>query len=237
MSSSSTRKAFAEGAWEAIPFLLIVIPFGLLFGIAATEAGLDFTQLFAFSALVFAGASQFAALQQMSEAAPTLVVVLTGLAVNLRMAIYSAALVPHFGTAPLWKRAIVAYLCVDQSYAMTVVRFERAPELDAPARFAYFIGAAIPVATVWFTSTWIGAVAGARIPPEYGIDFALPLAFIAMVAPMLRTLAHVVAALVSVTAALTLYWLPAQTGLLAAGILAMIAGAWTEVRMERAAAR
>jgi hypothetical protein len=67
---------------------------------------------------VIAGASQFAALQLMSENAPTLIVVASALAVNLRMAMYSAALAPHLGPASLKDRALIAYMNVDQSYAL-----------------------------------------------------------------------------------------------------------------------
>ena len=48
------------------------------------------------------------------------------LAVNLRMAMYSASLVAHLGPARLWQRALVAYLNVDQTYALV----ERARDLD-----------------------------------------------------------------------------------------------------------
>jgi predicted branched-subunit amino acid permease len=77
MPSSSATRAFWRGARDALPFALVVGPFALVFGVVATEAGLDLAQTMAFSVLVIAGASQFAALQQMTENAPTIVVILT----------------------------------------------------------------------------------------------------------------------------------------------------------------
>src|SRR6056297_2366962 len=118
MASSTVKTAFWRGARDALPFVLVVGPFAMLFGVVATEAGLDLLATMGFSVLDIAGASQFAALQQMTEGAPVLVAIATALAVNLRMAMYSAALLPHLGEAPLWKRAVVAYLNVDQTYAM-----------------------------------------------------------------------------------------------------------------------
>ena len=53
-----------------------------------------------FSALVIAGAAQFATLELLDAGAPVSVAVGTGLAVNLRMALYSASLVPYLGLAP-----------------------------------------------------------------------------------------------------------------------------------------
>lgn len=233
MASSTVKSAFWRGARDALPFVIVVGPFALVFGVVATEAGLDLAQTMGFSVLVIAGASQFAALQQLTEGAPAIVAILTGLAVNLRMAMYSAALLPHLGQAPLWKRAVVAYLNVDQTYAMSVARYEAHPDMTLGARLAYFFGVAFPIAPTWYATTLLGAVAGTRIPPEFALDFAVPITFIALLAPMLRTLAHVAAALTSVTAALLLSFLPFNAGLLLAAALAMAVGAQAEIWIER----
>lgn len=233
MAGSTSKSAFWRGFRDALPFLLVVGPFALLFGVVATEAGLEVAETMGFSVLVIAGAAQFTALQQMSENAPTVVVLATSLAVNLRMAMYSAALVPHFGNLPLWQRAIVAYFNVDQTYAMGVTEFERRPSMTTPEKLGYFLGLSIPIALAWYAMTLVGALLGQSIPPEYGLDFALPITFIAMLAPMLRTGAHMVAAGVSVASALLLSGLPYNTGLLAAALLAMIAGARTEQVLGR----
>jgi predicted branched-subunit amino acid permease len=233
MASSTVKSAFWRGARDALPFVLVVGPFALLFGVVATEAGLNLLETMGFSVLVIAGASQFAALQQMTEGAPTIVAIATALAVNLRMAMYSAALLPYLGEAPLWKRAIVAYLNVDQTYAMGVAEYEKKPQMTLSERLAYFFGLAFPVAPTWYAMTLVGAVAGTRIPPEFAIDFAVPITFIAIIAPMLRTLAHVAAAMTSIVAALALAFLPFNTGLLVAAVLAMVVGAQTELWLER----
>ena len=68
----------------------------------ATEAGIDVAQVMGFSVLVLAGASQFSAVQLLSDHAPVLVVLASSLAINLRMAMYSASLTPWLGAAPAW---------------------------------------------------------------------------------------------------------------------------------------
>jgi predicted branched-subunit amino acid permease len=233
MPSSTAKSVFWRGARDALPFALVVGPFAMLFGVVATEAGLDIVETMAFSVLVIAGASQFAALQQMAENAPTIIVILTALAVNLRMAMYSAALVPHLGAAPLWQRAVISYLNVDQSYAMSVAKFEGAPAMPLREKVAYFFGVAAPVAPSWYIMTLVGALVGKRIPPEFALDFAVPITFIAIVAPMFRTLAHVVTGFTSVVAALALSFLPSNSGLLVAAAIAMAAGARVELWLER----
>ena len=233
------REAFWRGLKDSLPFTIVVFPFGMLFGVVGTEAGLNLAQVMGFSFLVIAGASQFAALQLMTENAPVLIVVASALAVNLRMAMYSAALAPHLGAAPLWQRALIAYMNVDQTYALAVQRYEAAPPLSVPEKVAFFVGVSMPIVPLWYGATLIGVLVGSAIPPEWGLDFAVPITFLALVAPALRTAAHVAAAVTSVTVVLLLAGLPWNLGLLVAGLSGMVVGAEIERRMtlrsERAA--
>jgi len=211
----------------------VIVPFGLLFGVVGTEAGLNLAQVMGFTVLVIAGAAQFTALQLMVDNAPTVIVLATALAVNLRMAMYSAALVPYLGAAPLWQRALAAYGLVDQSYAVSALEFERNTALSVPARFAFFMGSFLAVAPFWYAATLAGALVGTAIPDGFGLDFAIPITFLALVAPALRTLPHVMSALVSTVLALALAGLPYGTGLLVAAAAAMVTGAATEALLER----
>ena len=105
----------------------MVVPFATLFGVVAIEAGLTLAQTLTFSILVIAGASQFAALQLMLENAAISFILAAALAVNLRMAMYSAALAPHLGNAALWQRILIGYLNFDQSYILSVAKYENEP--------------------------------------------------------------------------------------------------------------
>lgn len=234
----SVRRAARAGFLHSLPFLLVLVPFAMLFGVVATAAGLDISQVIGFSVLVLAGASQFSAVQLMSEHAPVIVVLLSSLAINLRMAMYSASLTPWLGRAPGWQRATVAYLLIDQTYGLAMQKFEREPQMTVAERIAYLFGASPVLCLPWIVFSWVGATAGQMIPADWPLDFAVPITFLALIAPMLRTVAHVAAALVAVIAALMLSGLPSGTGVLVAGLLGMIAGAWVEGwQARRAAAR
>ncbi len=232
MRSTTTKSAYFSGFRDGLAFLLVAVPFALLFGVVATEAGLNLIQTLGFSALVIAGAAQFAALQQMADHAPVIVVVATALAVNLRMAMYSAALVPHIGAAPLWKRVLLCYFLFDQNYAVAAERYEANPDQPLSHKLAYFFGVTTPMAPSWIAGTLAGALVGAQIPPEFALDFALPITFLAIIGPALRTAAHMGAAFVSVAAALVFAFLPLNLGLLVAAVLAMMTGAQIEKWQE-----
>lgn len=229
----NARSAFFRGCRHALPFLIVVVPFAMLFGALATDAGLTMLEVLTFSAVVFAGAAQFAALQLMQDQAPLLVILATSLAVNLRMVMYSIALSPHLGSAPLGIRATIAYFLVDQSYVTSIAEFDRNPSLTMAEKIAYFFGSIAPIAPLWYISNIAGARLGQAIPPEYALDFAVPITFLAVIAPMIRTLPHVAATLVSILGALLLATLPLGTGLLVAATLAMAAGATLEYLLER----
>ena len=227
------RAAFFRGLRQALPFTIVVAPFGLLFGVVATEAGLNLWETMVFTSTVFAGASQFAALQLMQDQAPTLIVLVTAMAVNLRMVMYSVAITPHLGKAGLGWRALMAYFLVDQSFAVSSVEFDRNPDLTIPARIAFFFGAVSPIAPLWYAATFAGAAAGRSIPPGWALDFAVPITFLAICAPLLRSLPHLCAALTSILLALLFSGLPWGTGLLIAAAGAMTVGALVELRIEK----
>lgn len=227
------KSAFWAGFRDGLPFILVVVPFSLLFGVVATDAGLNAAQAMGFTVLVIAGAAQFAAVQLMVENAALPLVLLAALAVNLRMAMYSASLVPYIGKAPIWQRALVAYLNFDQTYITSMNRYEARPEMTVSDRIWYFFGVAAPITPVWYAMTLVGIYAGATIPDTWALDFILPITFLAMVGPMLKSLAHLAAAVVSIFGAIALISLPSGTGLLIAAAAAMLTGALVEIWVER----
>lgn len=228
---TTSRSAFWRGARDSGPFLFVAGPFGMLFGVVATEAGLNIAQVMGFSVVIIAGASQFAALHLMQELAPTVIVLLSAIAVNLRMAMYSASLAPHLGAAPLWQRALIGYMNVDQTYAVSVLKYEAEPQMTLPQKTGYFFGTCLPIVPIWYVATLVGALLGQSIPTEWGLEFAVPVTFIALVAPALHTPAHIAAAGASVLLALAFAGLPYNLGLLPAGIGAMMVGAEVDRRM------
>ena len=233
MPITTAKSAYWKGFFDGLPFIFVVAPFAALFGVLATEAGLSVVETMTFSVAVFAGAAQFTALQLMQQDAPTLIVLTPALAVTLRVAMYSASLTPYLGGAPMWQRIIAAYFTVDQSYALSVGQFEKEPSMSIPQRMGYFAGVLTPIVPVWYASSLLGALLGTQVPDSWNLDFALPICFLAMVAPMLRTPAHMVAAFVAIVVGIAAATVPYSLGLIIAGTAGMMAGAQTEVWLVR----
>lgn len=233
MTIERKSSPFQQGFREGAPFLLVVGPFAVLFGVVATEAGLNVIETLAFSLVVVAGAAQFTALQLLVEQAPALIAILSALAVNLRMAMYSASLTPWLGPAPLWKRALIAYTTLDQTFVVSLAKFEAEGDAwDVAARTGFFFGVAAVIVPPWMALTVVGTKIGQDLPAWLPLDFAVPITFLAMIAPALRTRAHVIAALSGALVAMLAAALPYNLGLLAGGLAGMAAGAEIERRQQ-----
>ena len=231
------RRAFWRGYVDTAPFALIMVPYSLLFGVVARDAGLDVFQAFSMSVVVIAGAAQFTALALLQDNAPMLVALMTALAVNLRMAMYSAALVPHVGHAPLGVRALMSYVMVDQAFAVAVRTYEDHPEMSGAEKVGYYFGCMALLCPLWYTFTLVGAVLGKAIPPHYSLDFAVPVCFIALLGPLLRSLPHVLAALVAAVTSLAFAWIPWSLGLIIAAFCGIVTGAQAELYLRRRSER
>lgn len=222
-----TRRGFLAGAWAAVPMLLAVVPFGVIFGAIATEAGLDPVEAMAMTAIVVAGASQLAALQLMVDEAPALIAVLTGAVVNLRMAMYSASIAEHWQGVPMLWRVPAAYFLHDQAYALSLRRYREHPAEPLADKVGFYFGVGAVTVTTWIASSWVGVVVGRQVPPEWGLNFAVPVVFIAAVAPMIRGRANIAAAVVASVVALILDDLPYGLGLMVAAAAGIAAGMTT----------
>jgi len=113
-------------------------------------------------------------------------------------------------------------------YKRQTLDYETRPQQTLSEKWAFFMGVATPICFPWYLATLLGAWIGTSIPANSGLDFALPIAFLAMIGPMLRTPAHRVAALAASLLALGFAWLPFNFGLILGALGGMIVGAEAE---------
>jgi predicted branched-subunit amino acid permease len=77
----------------------------------------------------------------------------------------------------------------------------------------------------WQLATLAGVLIGAQLPADLGLDFALPLTFIAIVVPMIASRALLAAALAAAAVAVVLAALPYKIGLFIAALAGLVVGA------------
>ena len=243
-TGTSARREFLAGCRDEAPLLLGVAPFGMIYGIAALAAGVPAWLAQLASAIVFAGAAQLVIVQMLAAGAGFIPIALTSGLLNLRHVLYSASMAEYVRHLPRRWRLLLAYVLTDEAYAVAVLRYQQrhaaaadhAEHTNATAdlRHWYFLGAGFTLWAGWQLSTAAGLLFGATIPPEWELDFAVPLTFIALLTLLLRERAGQAAALVAGLGALAFAALPYKLGLVAAIVLGLAAGAWTVRRLEQA---
>ncbi len=220
---SIQRQLFLAGVKAELPIVVGVAPFGMIFGAIAVNAGIPTLLAQSMSSVIFAGSAQFIAAELMGVGTPALVLLMTTFIVNLRHLLYSASLAEHVRFLPLRWKMLLAYLLTDEAYAVTIIHYN--DEESPPAhRHWFYLGAGLMLWSSWQVTTALGILLGARIPPGWSLDFALPVTFIAIVVPALRDRPHVGAAAAAGLTAVVAYELPYQLGLLAAALVGILVG-------------
>ena len=205
------------------PLLIGVAPFGIIAGVTAVDAGLSPVQAFALSPVIFAGAAQLAAIGLLARDAAVAVVILTPLVINARHIMYSAALAPWFRPLPAGRKAALAYVMTDQAFAVSILRFGRKEEAVGD-RVAYYLGVALSLWLTWQVTSIIGIVVGGGIPPEWSLDFAVPLVVLALLCPTVTDRPTAVAAVVGAAVAVAGAGLPFNLGLPVGALSGIAAG-------------
>lgn len=224
---ASARSDALDGVRAISPFLLGVVPFGLVYGVTAVDRGLPPAVVAAMSALVFAGAAQLAAVELLARGAPAVVVVTTILVVNLRYPMYAASIAPHFRSFSARWRAFLAYLMTDQAYAIALTDY-REHDRSPSRRKWYFVGAGATLWVAWQVSTVTGILVGAQVPPGLSLEFAIPLTFLALLVPNVEDAASAIAAAVGGGGAVVGAALPYDVGLVVAALAGVLVAALLE---------
>ncbi len=219
-------QAFSLGLRSVMPMLLGVAPFGVIYGVVALQSGIPALAAMAMSSIVFAGSAQFLLAQLVGAGAPLLLTAGAVGLVNLRHALYSASVAPVLARLPLRWKILLAYLLTDEAYAAAIPHL-MAVKPDSPqSAQAHWIlfGSGFGLWAGWQLATLAGVLIGAQLPANLGLEFALPLTFIAIVVPMIDSRARFMAALAAGAVAVVLTAMPYKVGLFMAALAGLVAG-------------
>ena len=225
---NNSQRSFWAGVQAELPLLLGVVPFGMIYGVLALNAGLTPAPAQLMSSIVFAGSAQFITAQLVRDAVPGLVIVLTIAVVNLRHLLYSASVAPYMRALPMRWKVMLSYLLTDEAYAVTILNYEKGE--GNPAGHWFFLGAGLTLWTSWQFSTAAGILLGTTLPEAWPLDFALPITFIALIIPALKDRPAIAASLTAGTVAVFAYGLPYKLGLMLAGLVGILVGTALEGR-------
>lgn len=209
MKDYAFRREAIDGFRAILPLIIAAAPIGFVFGAVATGNGLSPLEATLMSALVFAGGSQFVAMDLWTHPASWTALGFAALLVNLRHVLMGASLERSLGLFRPWQKLSTFFIMADENWALAEAR-ARITALTP----AFYLGLALPFYLGWVASSLAGALFGALIGDiaVYGLDFAFPAVFVVL---------------------LTGFWKGRETGLVlaASGLAALVAhalvpGAW-----------
>lgn len=222
MRTHFSRLAFIDGARDMLPMTVGLIPFGVVCGVGALAAGASPVAALAMSMIMFSGAAQIIAAQLLSAGAPFAVIVLSCFVISLRFLMYSAALAPYLKPIDRSWRNLIAFLLTDQAFASTIRRFRDSSDLRA--NVSYFVGGGGVLWLAWQVATIAGILAGAIIPAAWQLEFAVPLCFLALLAPLLHDRVSLIVFATAGVAAIALDAMPMHLSMICAGLAGIVIG-------------
>ena len=202
MSDAKLPGSFLNGFKAASPIMVGYVPIGFAFGVLAASTGLTWAEAALMSLIVFAGSSQFIALDLFASTSSPLVIITMTFIVNLRHMLFSAALSEH---VKKWKPAEIAwfaYEITDESFAVQIDRFQRG---DTHKGISFMVHGFAHIS--WIVGTILGATAGTLLDkvPWIPFDFALPAMFISLLAGQIKHNKHLMVAIICGILSIVLY--------------------------------
>jgi len=211
---------FRDGAKAALPIVLGYLPVGIAFGVLARKAGLTPFEAGSMSILVYAGASQFLAIEMISKSISWFPIVIATFFINLRHLLMSSTLSLHFKGHRLRTLGLLSAQLTDESFAVAMSN-----PSNISNRPSFLFGLQMISQTAWVAGSVGGALFGKLIDhKEYGIPFALFSLFICLLVIQIKKVHHlwvmVIAGIFSIVFkwALPGNWYILLTGILASGI-------------------
>ncbi|MDZ4178638.1 MAG: AzlC family ABC transporter permease [Coriobacteriia bacterium] len=184
-----------------MPIFLGYMPVGAAFGVIATGIGFTLAQAVACSATALAGAGQFIALSQMRAGEGLFAVLAATTVVNLRYVLFGATMSPYLKGLTLPRQAVLAFTLTDETFAVNIN--DRRQGLSTGWSMA---GVGAVAWTGWVLGTALGAGAATMIgdPSRWGVDFAMPAMFTALLVALAEDHRHILVGLLAGVIALVL---------------------------------
>ncbi|HVL17808.1 MAG TPA: AzlC family ABC transporter permease [Gemmatimonadales bacterium] len=212
--------AFIRGALALLPLWAGAVPAGIAFGVAARHAGLGPGTAQLMSLLVFSVAGQMGAVSLLGADTPPAVLVATVVVLNAQLLLLSVTVGRQLRPVGL-QRPVVAWFLTDGAYGIAIG--------DGPLSVASLLGAGASMYAAWNLGTALGSVLGDTLgdPRRFGVDLVVPLTFLSVLVPLLRTGAARIVALTSGLVVLLLTGLaPVGVAVLGAATAGAAVGTW-----------
>ncbi|WP_239739578.1 AzlC family ABC transporter permease [Proteus penneri] len=211
-----TMRAFGLGALHVLPLCLAVIPWGILAGSMAVDAGLTFAQSIGMSAIIFAGAAQLVTLGLVVSGAGMLTIIVSVFFITAQHLLYGLTLRPHVAHLKWYQRITIGFLLTDELFAVSAQ-----PKVKLTP--AYMIGAGLCFYLAWVAVSIVGIIMANQVADlsRYHLDFSIVATLLAIVIPLIKTFSTLVGVIVSFCLSIIFSWLNIEGGVVIGGLTGM----------------
>ena len=227
-----SRAGLLEGARATLTLVPGQFMFGMAFGAVAAQKGFTLVEALTMTGIVYAGMSQFVAVQSwpdvLTPSTVAAIMLLTG-AINVRFFLIGASLRPWLGTLPGWQAYPLLSISNDGGWLLSM-RYRMRGGSDA----SFFLGGHVLSYTAWTLAALPGFLLAERIPnpKTFGIDLLMPAFFAAMLVPQYRSIERTIPWVIAGIVAVAVDWLTPGYWFIIAGAIAGSVSAAIIVREE-----
>lgn len=196
--------------------------YGVAFGAAAVANGFSVLQSCLLSLLTFSGASQFAVISVIGAGGSAISGIATASLLGFRNGLYGVLMAPILKVRG-FKRLVAAHITIDESTGVSLSQEARGPEAMREGFWLTGFGVFI----FWNLFTLAGALGAKAMgdPSAWGLDAAVPAAFLGLVWPRLKSSTDKTLAIIAAIFAIaTTPFLPAGLPIIGTAVIAVIAG-------------
>jgi len=215
--------AIAPATWrDSFSVSLTVGAYGIAFGAAGVAAGFSVFQSCLLSLLTFSGASQFAIVGVIGAGGSAISGITTASLLGIRNGLYGLRMAPLLQVKGL-RRVVAAQITIDESTGVALSQEERG---ESAMRHGFWL-TGFGVYIFWNIFTLVGALGAQAMgdPAAWGLDAAVPAAFLGLVWPRLKKNSDRILAASAALLSLALTpILPAGIPIISTAILAVIFG-------------
>jgi predicted branched-subunit amino acid permease len=221
--AAAHRRERVRGAAAMLPLTVGYVPFGLLLGAAAARSS-DPLAAWVGTPVIYGGSAHLTVIELLQSGSGVLMAAGAAILVNVRLLVYSSALIPLWSSARLPAKLLAAAVIIDPTWMLAEQRAGGPGSISE--RRAHFVGAAITLTIGWILAISTGAVLGSLEGLAGPLAVAVPLSLTVVVAPHLRVSGGCWAIGSAVVVAVLCASWPPGTGMLAAMAAAAGAGAF-----------
>lgn len=225
------KLGFLSGMKQALPIVMGYVPVSFAFGVLASDVGMTSLDALIMGALFFAGSGQLIAVQMLGNGDGALAIVMVTTIVNLRHLLMSAAMTTPLQRWSRLRKAIFAFELTDETFALHANRFANLPDVQNTMTKRFYVaqtfGINVTAHASWISGGFLGAAFGSLLGDleAFGLDYALPAMFVALLAPRLKIKPQLIVAIVAgVSSVLFVLGGMGQWNIILASILAATVG-------------